>query len=506
MKRENIKSILLVLLFAVSLVLTQRLWFYLPFGGMISTANDIELEDIHIDVTDILSPQNFVISFGGGDYATFFSEPYEVWNITEDTKDVSIWETAKEVLRDYLTKDYEIQEVDYDEWKKIRKFKSIRMNFACEIPGDSLAGALSGEGSDVSVIKDKINTILILATNEQEINNIYFGNDKQNIYFKVKSSVTDNRIRGLIENIEEIGNEKGYISSLPLKYHSGVDNDVFTPVFDDETSESIPSYSAKNQIDVSDKLDVKNKAYQFFGRTFDFVKEINEIDGTVIYMYGYGEKTLKLSKDGTLVYKEKPSKEKAGNNLDFIDSLKYAAKFVEDKVKWPVNIKNAYLSDYKTIEADNKMGYVFSFNYRLKGLSVFIPDTVEDKGIQVEIIGNQITEYTRIVKIPPQKLNNEENGMFSISNNDQEKHILNVSEVLIKNKDDIKNNYIKFSKNEVQEDEIKDFNIEALIQDIGLVYYAYEDKLIPVWEITIDDIVYYFDLYTGRNYTSSKKN
>lgn len=504
MKRENIKSVLLVLLFVVSLVLTQRLWFYLPYGGMISSANDIELEDIDIDVTDILSPQNFVISFGGGDYAVFFSEPYEVWNITDGTKDVSIWENAKGVLKDYLSDGYEVEEVDYDEWKKIGKFKSVRMNFACEIPAGSLISVFTGQSSNLSKIEEDVNTILIQATSEKGINNVYFGNDEKNTYFQLQSTVEDNKIRGLIENIEAIGSEKGYISTLPLKYHSGVDNDVFTPVFDDETSEPIPSYSAKNQIDVTDKIIVKTQANQFFGSTFDFVKEINEIDGSIMYMYGYGEKTLKLNKNGTLEYTEKVNKDKTGSNLDFIDSLKYAAKFVDDKGKWPVNIENAYLSDYEPIEKDNKKGYKFSFNYRLKGLPVFVPDTGKDEGIQVEIIGNQVTYYKRLVKIPPQKLSNEKDAMFFILNKDNEKNTLNISDVLVQNNIIIKNNYIR--ENRLQKDEVQDFNIEKLIEDIGLVYYSYQDKLIPAWEITIDNIVYYFDLYTGFNYTSDKKN
>ncbi|SHJ93181.1 hypothetical protein [Paramaledivibacter caminithermalis] len=513
MRIEKLKSLLLASLFIVSLLLTQRLWFYLPFGEVISTANDIDTENIDIDVTDLLSPQNFTISFGGGTYTVFFSEPYEVWNIastlpkdsenTYNKKDIWIWETAKNVLKEHLGEGYEVQEIGYDQWIKIMKFKSLIMNFACEIPGDILIDALIGQKSD-SKISERIDTILILAA-EEEKNDIYFGNNEKNVYFKLKSGVLDNRIRILIENIEKVGQEKGYIEYVTLqsRYNtpSKVKSDVLIPIFA-EGSEPIPSYSAKNQIDVSDKLAVKNQAYQFFGRTFDFVKEINEIDGTVIYMYGYGEKSLKLNKNGTLEYVEKVNKHKTGSHLDFIDSLKLAAKFVEEKGKWPVNIKNTYLSDYELVEKNNKKGYRFSFNYRLKGFPIFIPDIGEDKGIEVEIIGNQITYYKRIVKSPPQKLNDEEKGIFSIFNNEEDKDILNVLEVLIKNKEDIKDNYINLS----QKDKDQGITIEELIKDIGIVYFSYKDKLIPVWEITIDNIVYYFDLYTGTRYTFTKKN
>lgn len=510
MRIEKIKSVLLVSLFVVSLIFTQRLWFYFPFGGVMSIANDMDLEYIDMDITDILSPQNFVISFGGGYYTVFFSEPYEVWNITNpvpngtnnsyDKKDVWIWETAKNVLEDYLKSDYNVQEITLEEWEKVKKFKSLKLNFACGIPGDILIDSISNEDSDTSKIADTITTILIPATDGKR-NNIYFGNNENNIYLKLNGGFMDNRVRQLIDNIENIGEDKGYLNYVTLNRIAGVNNNVLTPLFD-ETSKLIPSYNVKNEIDISDKSGVKSHAYQFFNSSFDFVKEINEIDGTVIYMYGYGEKTLKISKNGVLEYREKIDNEKASSELDFIDSLKYAVKFVEEKGKWPINRENAYLSGYKPIEKNNTKGYRFSFNYRLKGLPVFIPDIAEDKGIEVEVIGRQITNYRKIVKSPPQNLNKEENSILSVFDK-EDKNMLKVRDVLRKNSTIIKNNYIR--ENKLKDEETKGFkSIDELIEGIGLVYYSYQDKLIPVWEITIDDIVYYFDLYTGDLYTGTR--
>lgn len=510
MRIEKIKSVLLVSLFVVSLIFTQRLWFYFPFGGVMSIANDMDSEYIDMDITDILSPQNFVISFGGGYYTVFFSEPYEVWNITNpvpdgtnnsyDKKDVWIWETAKNVLEDYFKSDYQVEKITLEEWKEIKKFKSLKLNFACGIPGDILIDSIRDEDSDTSKITDEITTILIPATDGIK-NNIYFGNNENNIYLELNGGFMDNRVRQLIDNIENVGEDKGYIDYVTLNRIATVKNDVLTPLFD-ETSKIIPSYNVKNEIDISDKSGVKSQAYQFFNSSFDFVKEINEIDGTVIYMYGYGEKTLKISKNGVLDYREKIDNEKASSELDFIDSLKYAVKFVEEKGKWPINRENAYLSDYKAIEKNNKKGYRFSFNYRLKGLPVFIPDIAEDKGIVVEVIGRQITYYKKLVKSPPQNLNKDESSILSVFDKDEDQNMLDVTDVLRNNSTIIKNTYL--IQNKLEDSEIEDFKIEELIEEIGLVYYSYQDKLIPVWEITIDDIVYYFDLYTGDLYTGTR--
>lgn len=499
MIKEKFKSVLLVLLFIVSLTLTQRLWFYLPFGGVISIANNADLQEIDIDVTDILSPQSFFISFGGGYHTVFFAEPYEVWNIStppEAKKQISIWDTGKTVLNSYLGNDYIYQEITLEEWKKINKFKSIRMNFAAAIPGDSFINALSGGAREFSEIEESINTVLIPAT-EGEGRNIYIGNYDDNRYYKLTGTLVGTEVRTLIESIEKNVDDRGYMYYVSLKdIFPDVNNDVLAPLFVETT---IPSYRAINQIDASDNANVRSIANQFFGVSFDFVKEITEINGTYIYMYGYGEKALKVNKNGILEYMEKNDKEKTTPALDFLDSLKYATKFVGEKIKWPVNIENAYLSGYEEIERDNEKGYRFSFNYRLNGLPVFIPDIGGDKGIVVEVVGKQVTNYKGIVKRSGKKLDGK---------SDTEKQILSIVEVLKRHSHMMKSNYIKFLDKELNQDKIDALDIVELIDRIGLSYYSDRDDILkPVWEITVDDIVYYFDLYTGRNYTSTyKKN
>lgn len=517
MKRERFKSILLILLFVVSLSLTQRLWFDLPFGEVISLSNNKNIKEIDVDVTDILSPQSFTVSFGGGDHTVFFSEPYEVWNITkaDQKKEVWIWETAKLVLRDYLKNDYDIEEIDEDEWKKIKKFKSIKLDFACEVPGNSLISLLSGKDSNMSKIKDKVNTILIPAT-EEERANVYLGNSEVNRYLKLTGSNMNEEIKGLIENIYEVGERKGYISYYTIEDIFAVENDVLTPVFDEidirssiknvneldllgEDSYadekgllSIKSYSTRNQIDVSNNVYIRSKAQQFFGESFDFVKEITEVDGTIIYMYGYGDKALKINRNGTLEYIEKTNKENSQAKLDFLDSLKYASKFVTDKGDWPVNKENAYLYDYEVTEENNEKSYVFYFAYRLHGLPVHIPDEDKNRGIEVKVTGEQVTYYQRIVRVAGQQLDNKETIIPSINT------------VWEKNSTSIKSNYLR--ENQLEGDKIEDFKISEKIRNIQLCYFLYQDKLIPVWEITIDNIVYYFDLYNGENYTSYPKD
>lgn len=477
MKKEKWKSLLLVTLFVVSIFLTQQLWIILPIGQVVTT-NNTDIKNMNINVSDILSPQSFVVSFGGGNHTVFFAEPYEIWNITNpnNKEKIWIWKASKSILKDYLSQDYKIEEINKEDWTTINNFKSIRLDFACEIPSGSLIGALTNNENSLHKTPSPINSILIPAI-ESEKNNIYIANTNMDKYIRIKGDVRDNKVNQLIESIELIGEQKGYISYYPLKDYVPVSNQLLTPIFDEI---SIPRIKVTNEIDV-DKAQVRTLANTFFGHNFDFVKEITETDGTIIYMYGYGEKALKINKSGLLEHIEKVNKERQDYDLNFIDSLKIGAQFVKDHVGWPINSQNAYLAKYELVEKDKKKGYRFYFNYRLNGLPVYIANMGAEHSLEVEVIGNQVTYYKRLVK------------RFS-ERQEINKRVPFIIEILDKNLETIKDSYIK---NNAQEEKVDYLKILEEIKELKVVYYYTEDVLVPAWKLVIDNTVYYFDLYEG---------
>lgn len=486
MVREHFKTFILIVLFITSLTLTQQLWIALPLGEAISTTNKFNSENLDIDVADVLSPQSFVVSFGGGHHTVFFAEPYETWNITKISKKekIWIWKTAKDVLGDYFTKKYEIESIDLDVWKSMNRFKSIRMDFGCEIPGEAFIGALVGNSNITQKNIGNINSLLIPAI-DTEKTNIYMANTNENIYFRLNGKEIGDEIRQLIKNIEELGDGKTYISYYPLKQYIPINSeneDVLIPYLDDA---AIPSIEVMNEIDVFDKAQIKTLSNKFFGENFDFVKEIMETDGTVIYMYGYGEKALKINANGVLEHIEKVNKQKTKKNLDFLEGLKIAATFIGEHPDWPINAENAYLTGYEIVKKDKKKGYRFYFNYRLNGLPVFVPYIEGDKAIEIEVIGDQITYYKRYIKrkrISKKKTKKEQIPL--------------ITEILAKNIVSIKQDYAE--KNDISIQEVDDIQILEDIKGVELAYYSKEDRLIPVWKIVIGDKAYYFDLYKGK--------
>jgi len=65
-------------------------------------------------------------------------------------------------------------------------------------------------------------------------------------------------------------------------------------------------------------------AKYIFGDTFNFVRRIKDSFGNTTYMYGYGQKTLTVSADGRIEYKEEAG---SGSSQGFFGDLKTAINF-----------------------------------------------------------------------------------------------------------------------------------------------------------------------------------
>ncbi len=492
MPLEKIKSSFMIILFMISLTLTYNLWMVIPVGETNHTSSEILLDNKNIDVVNILSPQRYVVNFEGDNHTVFFSEPYEIWNVTkpEEKDKIWIWKTAKNELKRYLGYSFELENVNQESWTNINKFKSIRMDFASKIPTKSLIQILSESPRDDLNRFDEleyINSILI-SSNKLESNTIYLANTDEKIYLRLKGSTIGFNINTLIENIKKTGEVKGYVSYYTniLKQFLEVESDILVPIFNDT---SIDSIDVTNEIHASDNVQKRTLADTFFKESFDFIKEITENNGSTIYMYGYGDKSLKISQDGLLEYIEKVNKQKSNDESMFVDSLKIAAAFVDEYIGWPVNAQNAYLSGYETIEKDKKKGYKFYFNYRLNGLPVIVSNIGDVSGLEVEVVDNQVTYYKRIIKRVSQE-------------NKIDEKIPNIVNILIKNLEKMKANYVEYNK--LDEDTVSRLNIRELITDIQLAYYYMEDtgenngKLIPVWQVEVDNMVFYLDIYEGQ--------
>lgn len=488
MKHDRLKSIVLVLLIGLNVILTGGVLSKMYDNDEQTMDNTTELKDIELDITDYLNPQNFTISFGGNDYSVFYSEPstmgYGVPNM------INIWNISKIELKKFFRGVYEYEFIKKEDYDKAKQFKSIALQLGYEIPANEFISAISELDEKDRSLNDRIDTILIPATDNQ-IKNIYLTNSKGSKYIKFTGNDKSENILLAINSLKDVASKE--IIYKTLKDSLGnTENDTIVPFIPktEVNNISLPAFIA-NSVDLDDKKTITSYAYSFFGNDLSFTKEIAETDGTIIYMYGYGDKILRINKDGLVEYFDNQIKGVDSIEYTFDMALKRAVDFVMNRNDFPFKKDEIFLSNYEY--DDKQKTYKFAFGYRLKNYQIGMLLGKDSRFIEVEIKNDRVIYFKSMIKTAGLDIVNEE------------EKIIGWLDVIRENIDLIKKNYYA-SRNIDTEKVLSDkFPVIDYINNVMISYYLVGDEFKPAWKIGIDDIVYYFDIYDGTNYTYYKR-
>ena len=138
----------------------------------------------------------------------------------------------------------------------------------------------------------------------QEVNSICFhlGNDepflilsKEDFHLKIfEPTIKLEALKSKISAMENIGNITYY---YPMRDTVDVNNNIYIPV---KMSKSIPVVYVENEINTDNIEDLRNIAELFFQKDIDYIREIVENNGSVIYLHD--DKVLKINYRGFLEY------------------------------------------------------------------------------------------------------------------------------------------------------------------------------------------------------------
>lgn len=475
MGKERFKTLLLTVLFILSLGLTQQLWMGVPAAEILPSTKTVENNDNNetntYDMTtlmmNVISPQGFTVNFGGGYHTVFFSDGY------------NIWLEAIPILSAYFNQEVVLEEITQERWISINDFRSVRLDFDYDMPLSVLKTIVQGKDMGLA---GKISTLRSIVIPVTEEGTLYIGNSIENKYYRVKIDQVDGDIAEVIRAVEE----NGFDHYFAIKDIMGGENNTLMPI---ELNENIPKIKVVQEMDPSNMRQIEPIAGTFFGENFDFVRKITETSGAVIYMYGYGQKTLKVDASGILEYNEEVDNQRLSSSVELSEALRIAVRFVTEHADWP---KDAYLKEI--IEKDKKKSYIFIFGYRINGLPVHFYEKIVPAPIEVEVTGRQVTRYRRYVK-------REKIDVSFLEKLDNDK-ILSPQQILDKNFEDIKSLFIRADEENKRKEE-KELLREILssIYDVKLGYYdqpmGERDKLIPIWIMKVNNYLYYFDAYKG---------
>ena len=464
MKRERVKTLILCILISMSIFFTQRIWFYSPARILESSAFNIEKQGAAIiEARDkVVMPQNIVLSFGGVSGNNYFtvmsSEINEAWNKT------------KVILDSYFKEESNVTPSTYEKYKEVTGLKSVEVIFGRDIPSVLVASLFDSLDNKIVGNIKEIKKIVIPANNRGSI----FIQGKEG-FFEVKLENYENR--DLIDYIDQF-RQNQVIKYYPLFDHVG--NSVIMPLNYDVY---VPKIFSESALDVNREEEILEITKTFFNENFNFVKTIKETSGAVQFMYGYGEKGVRINNRGRLEYNEEIG---SASSTEVLSAFDTGLKFILNNGKLP---EGAYLNEVKSIENGRNKGYFFGFGYRLEGFSVKNVGMDMSHPIEIEVYGNKVRSYRTFIR--------KAMNLPHIITMDV---ILLPHQIIENNIEMLKRDYQQASRETI---EITQEEILKNIKAINMVYFDSVEltifqRLVPAWKIELGNNVYYFDGYNGR--------
>lgn len=428
-------------------------------------------ENVSQVFTDIIRPHKYLLNFDDESHTIFFSD-----------KNNNLWTNSQPSLAGVLTsKDIKMEEISDEEFNNINNRRSIVFYFPERYNIYILARFLGvSKVNDITKQIDEIDSIYIyLGMDEPYV--VFNDGDK---HFKIYDlNLNTEEIKSRVNEIEQSGE---YTYYYPMRETQNVDNDIYLPY---KMSKTIPIVYVKNELNTDNINDIRRIAEEFFEREIDYIREIVEDNGSVLYLYK--DRVLKIYQSGLLEYFAPLDEEVHERNLYI--SLNTASEFLSTYMDIPENL---YLSKIEEIEAGKCLGYRFTFKYRIRGFPVILKNSEVEGFIQIDVFNKQVRYYKRFIR---EDMNIKNYNVVDTSKMLSAFDIINMNYELLK-ADYIRNN--KLSDAELDEENLMQ-GILSSIDDISISYLdpcqkVEKERLIGVWVLQIGDNIYAFDVYKGN--------
>lgn len=471
MTKERLKTLLLLSMVLLSFVLTKHLWITMP-NDLFSFQRGGQVVGASYLLEDMIKPYKYLINFS--------SEAHTFQYIDNDN---NLWTSARSILANVLSSNsVKSKAISNEDFLKSNERRSIVFYFP--------------ENFSTFIISRSLNIAKpnYIVEKMPEINSIYFylGQDEPFIIFshgkkhlKVHGIDMDlENLQKLIKTIEETENFTYY---YPMKNTLGIDSNLFISY---NMTDKMAEVYVENELNTSNIGRVRSIAESFFNKSIDYIGEIVEDNGSIIYLYN--QEVLKISPSGQLEYFSPLDEEVLERNLYM--SLNTAAEFLAKNMEVPENI---YLAKIEEIEAENSLGYRLSFRYKIRGYPLIMASNTMEDPIEIDVFNKNIRTYKRFIRKDMEIVTENPNkkdkllSSFDIINKDMNYRLL-------------ENYYMAKHKTNLNKDYI-DLNQEVLssIKSINIVYVDLctgnkGEKLIEAWLVELEDKLYAFDIYNSK--------
>lgn len=445
LSRERFKSVVLVSLVILSFILTTRIWFYTSIEGIFimsgnkSTKLDFNAE---YDKSDLLKPHKLIVSFGERSTLQYDNEANsETYN--------RIFKETKRIIRTaILTSSKEdVKKLPQEELSRIRNARGVSFIFNMPLEIDAVY-KLMNISSSVDIGIKSVDEIVVA----QSLNKLYLADTTQKILYELRTDGIQNNLDFMISTLEK----QPTVSSLSLDRFQpelyGKNAIVPTKI----EAGGLPVLSGEKELTVADEI--PDSIAGLFNDEKSSLSIIKNMDGTLVYT-DRNNRVVNLYTNGMLEYVNYDLPSAAGSKIDVRSAIDISTDFVRNHFGFP---ENCYISDIiKTMRGDK---YIIRYRYTYEGLPIVLDSGVGKDTIEVEIVGDKVTRYKRLVR--------------TFSNELEYKHVIDFKAVL---------------------DILLDEKMEVLsgekIMKINDMYLAYYERYsqnsityIPVWvaDVTVE--------------------
>jgi hypothetical protein len=480
---EKAKSATLVVLFTICAYLSG---LFLFDNNAISAKASQTTTFTSVNIEDFLNPRSCHVSFGGGLYSGTF----------ETTLNSRLWEEASGFIRVALEAP-SYQQIDQIEWDLSNTLRGVTINLPFAMTTDQILASAASSFSR-SVLGQATFDTIVLTTGANQA--VFFGNNKQSNYFKFSLNGQMTSLAVTLAEIEKDSNTIEYkrlediFSLRKILEAPGIlyqENHIVEPIVG---LPGIPKVRVSNELSLQTLGENQERKYAdiAFGKRFDFVKRVTEVDDSIVYLYGYGDRALRFGIGGSFEYQERYSESTpASYSPTFQDGLKKAVSELKKYGDLPEDLN--LLNYTETEEMEGQKVKRYNFGYRLNGLPVYLMPQDYGYAATVELTNNQLTHLKRNFKIVQKSANSE----------DDLQPVLGMDELIDKNYDLILKNYLKAKPESAPKKDDFEF-VYQILHDITIfqpTYVLQKDSAglfyAPAWRLSIGQHTYYFDLYKG---------
>ncbi|MCR4718878.1 MAG: hypothetical protein K5768_04530 [Firmicutes bacterium] len=377
MKKERIKSILLIMLIIINLVLAEKilvnekLWLS-GYNFFVSTRNNRK-KNTALVTASLSMPEKIIVNTGYQSSRFIYTRASENFS--------SINSTASEVIKSAFRDAKSVLQISAEDWYSVLTAKSLYLNFSCSFTPDIYESFLG-----ISAIELPISEFSDIVIGEN--GNVYLGGNDAYCKIPVSSSLISPIIQSAAEEHTDEESIINYSFDLNFDKNSGDESTVLSPMIL-IYSEPVTAFTVIPQNPAERDGQVNEKALSailpLFGVNKSSARSYTEADGTLVYVENNG--ILKITPSGILTFNARGNgiKLQAGS-----DSSKIAS-FI-DTVNGKMDIDADICLTLAKVSVDNAH---FEFDYTVEGYPVKYKGT---HAFSATVKNGYLTEYSQILR------------------------------------------------------------------------------------------------------------